>query len=517
MDVLLLFVMTASARPVLELAQVEADPCGFVQGEVRARPSLLGRRVVLSFDDVPVGELRLARGEESAPFVVFVGTERLGQLTASWWFVDSESAWVGEQAAGPALVLRGASPIPQNELQPLQIQVDPRCDVSQLTLAVHSGAQQLLPPLTPQDSVTSLPLELPVGEHTLWVTLSAGEHPIASEEWSLQVTPPCLDLDGDGHFSCRDGDCDDRDPSVHPGATERDRNGKDEDCDGLDGRDMDKDGWVARSSGGEDCDDAQAQIHPGASVFPDRDGDGVPAIRAVDFDCDGELDAFSGTLDCNEQDPAIPRAEDPTPTGVDEDCDGLVDEGTVVFDDDGDGLSEVEGDCDDGDDAVHPGARERPDCRDNDCDGELDEGVTRAARDDSYEPNDPSPAEIPGAQYRSGFFGGKYVSSDVVLAVVSRDVGDIERYHVYAHDGAFDSFHVSVRVVGLGDGVRYQLTVHSPDGDTHAAVLSERGDSLYVPGTGGNSDSGTYLIELVPITFPEELDWCPLQLEVSTG
>lgn len=41
------------------------------------------------------------------------------------------------------------------------------------------------------------------------------------------------DVDGDG-FAADDGDCDDLDRSVHPGARERTRDGVDEDCDGDD-------------------------------------------------------------------------------------------------------------------------------------------------------------------------------------------------------------------------------------------------------------------------------------------
>ena len=33
--------------------------------------------------------------------------------------------------------------------------------------------------------------------------------------------------------------------------------------------------------------------------------------------------------------------------GIDDNCNGLVDDGTAVFDDDGDGYSEADGDCDD--------------------------------------------------------------------------------------------------------------------------------------------------------------------------
>jgi len=60
---------------------------------------------------------------------------------------------------------------------------------------------------------------------------------------------------------------------------------------------------------------------------------------------------------------------------VDNDCDGLVDEGTNYYDDDGDGYTEADGDCDDGDPHVHPGHGEDPDGLDNDCNGQVDEGV----------------------------------------------------------------------------------------------------------------------------------------------
>jgi hypothetical protein len=49
----------------------------------------------------------------------------------------------------------------------------------------------------------------------------------------IGCTLPGDDLDGDG-WTIQDGDCDDLDPRVNPGATEADDDGIDQDCDGMD-------------------------------------------------------------------------------------------------------------------------------------------------------------------------------------------------------------------------------------------------------------------------------------------
>lgn len=97
---------------------------------------------------------------------------------------------------------------------------------------------------------------------------------------------------------------------------------------------------------------------------------GTPA--SYDEDADGYT-SCSG--DCDDSDPSAHPGADEVADGVDQDCDGVIDEGTEAYDDDGDGYTELEGDCNDGDEAVHPGMTEDFDNgKDDDCDGVTDYG-----------------------------------------------------------------------------------------------------------------------------------------------
>lgn len=226
------------------------------------------------------------------------------------------------------------------------------------------------------------------------------------------------DADGDGYgdpgasaYACKDtagyvandGDCDDTTADANPSANEA-CDEMDNDCDGVvdDGvlttyfADLDGDAWgdgaitqdacalptgYAEDDG--DCDDSDGTIHPFASEICD----------GVDQDCDGVLDNGidadgDGTADCYDVEVC---------DGLDNDGDGTVDEPDALgattwwLDYDGDGyggtrLSQVAcdqpvayvataDDCDDTDAAISPAGVEICNSTDDDCDGAVDDGA----------------------------------------------------------------------------------------------------------------------------------------------
>ncbi len=271
-----------------------------------------------------------------------------------------------------------------------------------------------------------------------------------------------VDGDGDGWAACED--CDDTDEEVLPGGYEL-CNDVDDDCDG----DIDEDdaadaftwhadadadgygdessthvaceapeGYVAESG---DCDDTSATVSPeGAEVCDDEnadeDCDGVtddldPGVDVtgystwyVDADRDDHGDP-TGTLtacdpprgyvgsadDCDDANaaasPDLPEVCDGA--GLDEDCDGLVNDaddslseaGASTWYDDADGdrygdpdagftgCDQPDGyitdssDCAPDDASIYPGALETCDGADQDCDGTVDDGFTTSWYDDA--------------------------------------------------------------------------------------------------------------------------------------
>jgi len=167
----------------------------------------------------------------------------------------------------------------------------------------------------------------------------------------------CTDGDSDTYAleggDCGPVDCNDDNAGVNPAAAENCTDGIDNDCDGL-----------------IDAQDPSAVGCP--PVCTDNDGDNY-AVEGGDC----------GPVDCDDSNAAInPGAAEVCGDGIDNTCDGVIDEGCITepvcTDNDGDTYA-VEGgdcgfvDCDDTDAAVNPAAGE--DCTDgidNNCNGLVD-------------------------------------------------------------------------------------------------------------------------------------------------
>ncbi len=255
-------------------------------------------------------------------------------------------------------------------------------------------------------------------------------------------------------FVANRADCDDGVASINPAALEACPDGIDNDCDGLIDDDdpsysdqpvvfwfdQDGDGFGTPSlsfegcsgdnplgyvsaANGLDCDDGQFFTNPAteetcdgidndcdfdvdeglmsALYYPDVDDDGFgdPSVPGVES-CDDELPTVIGLVaddtDCDDGDDTIHPDAIEICDGIDQNCDGVPDEGLSVtryLDDDGDGYGDPtltqnqciddppgdyvddSTDCDDGDASVNPGADEICDEADQDCDGQIDEGL----------------------------------------------------------------------------------------------------------------------------------------------
>jgi hypothetical protein len=142
------------------------------------------------------------------------------------------------------------------------------------------------------------------------------------------------DLDNDG--VAFQFDCNDCNAGMGSGFPEQCGNGLDEDCaDGDTPCDPDDaDGDVVRAApGGADCDDGDPQVFPGALG---RCEDGVAQDCVADRPCglDADGDHFAVEDDCDDTNLAVhPWADEVCdPDGIDEDCDGQVNELTMDAD-----------------------------------------------------------------------------------------------------------------------------------------------------------------------------------------
>ena len=240
----------------------------------------------------------------------------------------------------------------------------------------------------------------------------------------LMINTYYADNDGDGYgdpnssiqactliagFTLNNTDCDDADANVNEGVAEIPNNGIDDNCDGISEVqiiDADGDGFLSDV----DCDDASANVYPGAqeicddidnncdgqideglslTYYPDNDGDGFGNPQESLESCSTIPGYSLNSTDCDDSDSSINPDSNEICDGLDNNCNGDVDEDLVFesyyIDADLDGFGSgaeiidciqpfeaatIGGDCDDQDPNIYPGATEIPNNDiDENCDG----------------------------------------------------------------------------------------------------------------------------------------------------
>ena len=115
------------------------------------------------------------------------------------------------------------------------------------------------------------------------------------------------------------------------------------------------------------------------TFYADFDGDGYGnGASGVAEACTAPAGYVLNNSDCNDDNGSVhPGATEVCGNGIDDDCDGQVDETCGSPDNDDDGYTIAQGDCNDNNASINPGATEVcGNAVDDDCDGSIDENCT---------------------------------------------------------------------------------------------------------------------------------------------
>lgn len=303
------------------------------------------------------------------------------------------------------------TPIPEVDETPVQVTPTPE-DEETATPLVESTPEvpTATPPVeeTPEAVSPTPPVE--DGDDDASTPSPAPTEP-PGEEWVE------TDIDGDGYL-VSEGDCVEGDATTYPGAVEL-QDWVDNDCDGsIDDGCSSACQWDYESyqSGLGYCRDDLYTFWASASTDFTWECTGSTWYVQLDVDQDG----YDSTVDCNDANAAIYPGASEKMNWVDDDCNGLVDDGCnvscnwdyvsvdpssgtqcrddlytfwasgntnltwectgdawrVEVDVDADGYVASTGDCSEGDPDTYPGAPELMDWIDNDCNGVDDNGCS---------------------------------------------------------------------------------------------------------------------------------------------
>jgi len=221
----------------------------------------------------------------------------------------------------------------------------------------------------------------------------------------------------------------------------------------------------------------------------------------------GGLEGDTGTVP---DDTANPDTADTAPVDT-----APVDTGTAWWTDaqgdaDGDGVTEAGGDCDDANAQIHPGAPDTCDGLDNDCDGAVDEEPPP----DAWEPND----------VVANSLGELTDEPETLLFGYLHPATDEDRFRFYVYDESLGYFDVEVWLYGVPADADYALELYwvADDDGVNQGLVDEADETglggyelINYGGFPGLDDTGWYEV-VVRSTSGSGCTW-PYTIQILVG